>query len=130
VFLRWLLQWAFWRKWLAPPRPGPLTLGEQREITLLRYTVNLPPAPPITDLATREVTIKQNGAPTIRPLSPDDGSFQFDCAAGTAVELTLVDIDESGNRSDPSGPLAFTATDTVPPPQPGGMNVAGVEQID
>ena len=96
---------------------------------MLRYTITMPSKPPIADLANREVTISLNGSPTVRLLAPDDASFQFDTDAGVNVSLVLVDIDTSGNRSDPSDPLAFVASDTVPPPQPGGLSVANVEQI-
>ena len=97
---------------------------------MLRYTIDMPPKPPITDLASREVTITLNAVADVRTLAPDDASFQFDTDVGVAVSITLVDIDTSGNRSAPSPALSFTATDTVPPPVPGGLAVAQVEQID
>jgi hypothetical protein len=97
---------------------------------VLRYTITMPPKPSIGDLATREVTIQLNGVPEVRPLQPDDASFQFDTDPGVSVNITLVDIDTSNNRSAPSQPLAFVAEDTVPPPAPGQLSVGTVEQID
>jgi hypothetical protein len=97
---------------------------------MLRYTVNMPPRPPIADLATREVTQQLNAETAVRPFPPEAADFTVDAEAGTLVSLSLVDVDTSGNRSDPSAPLSFTATDTVPPPAPGGMAVAKVEQVD
>ena len=96
----------------------------------LKYTVQMPPQPAISDLATREVTIALNGEEDVRSLQPDDETFQFICEPGTPVTLWCVDIDTSGNRSEKSPVLAFTATDTVPPPAPGGMAVTSVEQVD
>src|SRR5262245_45486504 len=114
---------------LAPARPGPLTIGNTETITMLRYTVQMPPAPAIGDLNVREVVVVLNSAQEVRPLPPTQASFQFDTEPGVSVSITLTDIDTAGNRSAPSAPLAFTATDTVPPPQPGGLSVGSVEQI-
>jgi len=126
---RWLRRWLRWRL-LAPPRPGPLTLCRQEECRVLRYTVAMPPAPTIGDLAYREVSIQKDASRETRQLAPLAATFQFDTDPGVLVILGLVDVDTSGNRSQPSEPLAFTATDTVPPPQPGGFTIQSVEQID
>lgn len=97
---------------------------------MLRYTINMPPAPAISDLGSREVTIKLDSATSVKTLMPTDTTFQFDCDRDVNVTLTLVDIDTSGNRSAPSPALNFVATDTVPPPIPGLMSVGDVEQLD
>src|SRR5262245_49258840 len=97
---------------------------------MLRYTITLPPAPAIADLAAREATIGLDTVNTVRLLEPVATTFQFDTEPGVAVDITLVDIDTSGNRSAPSPSLAFVASDTVPPPVPGQMAVGSVEQID
>jgi len=125
----WLRRLLWWQR-VPPPKPGPLAVVSMEEVIVLRYTVNLPPAPPISDLATREVTISLNADVSLQNCEPAAVSFQFDTDAGVAVILSLVDIDTSGNRSDRSDPLSFTASDTVPPPVPGGMSVAGVEQVE
>jgi len=126
---RWLKRWLRWFLW-APPQPAPLSIHSQMEVRMLRYTIDLPPKPAIADLATREVTIVMDGISDVRALGPDIVNFVVDTDPGTAVTITLVDIDTSGNRSAPSAPLNFTATDTVPPPVPGGLAVEKVEQID
>lgn len=97
---------------------------------MLRYTIGMPPAPAIGDLATREVNQSLDGVATVRPLTPDVTTFTVDTDKGVAVALFLVDIDTSGNRSQPSETLSFVATDSVPPPVPGGLGVVKVEQID
>src|SRR5262245_19231700 len=128
-FPRWLQRWIRWAK-VAPPQPGQLTVSHQGEAHVLRYTINLPPKPAIGDLASREATIQLDADSSVKSCQPNDTSFQFDTDAGVNVNITLVDIDTSGNRSAPSVPLVFTATDTVPPPVPGGMSVGTVEQIE
>jgi len=97
---------------------------------MLEYTVNMPPKPDISDLATREVTILLDAKPDVRKLEPEATTFKFVCEPGVQVNITLVDIDTSGNRSERSDALAFEATDTIPPPVPGGMSVGSVEQVD
>ena len=97
---------------------------------MLKYTVNMPPVPDISDLATREVTINLDAATDIKSLQPSDATFQFVTNAGVHVKTWCVDIDTSGNRSEPGPALEFDATDTIPPPTPGGMAVASVEQVD
>src|SRR5215471_12255361 len=106
---RWLRRWLRWRA-LAPPRPGPPVAGPVMEVSMLRYSVNMPPRPPIADLATREVTQSLDAVLTVRPFAPDTLTFTVDADAGTQVVLTLTDVDTSGNRSDPSAPLSFVAT--------------------
>src|SRR5215831_11275069 len=126
---RWFRRWLRWL-FLAPPQPGPLTIHSQQEATVLRYTIKLPAKPAIADLATREVTIALDAKTDVWALLPDTADFVFDTDVGVLVSITLIDIDTSGNRSAPSPALTFTATDTVPPPVPGGLAVANVEQID
>jgi hypothetical protein len=43
------------------------------------------------------------------------------------VVLTLVDIDDAGNRSQPAV-VEFTATDTISPSQPGSFGVSLVRE--
>jgi len=97
---------------------------------MLKYTVNMPPKPDISDLASREVTINLDAEQDVRSLQPDDATFQFLTDPGVHVECWLVDIDTSGNRSEQSESLAFVASDSVPPPVPGGMSVGKVEQVE
>lgn len=41
---------------------------------------------------------------------------------GAAVVLTVVDVDDAGNKSEPAV-LKFVAEDTLPPAQPGALGV-------
>jgi hypothetical protein len=125
----WLRRWLRWAV-LAPPQPGPLAILLVREVSMLRYTIDMPPAPAISDLGKREITVDLNGVDTVTAYAPDTVNFTVDTNAGDVVSITLVDIDKSDNRSQPSPALTFTATDTVPPPVPGGLSVESVEQID
>jgi len=46
---------------------------------------------------------------------------------GSSVLLTLVDVDDAGNRSEPAV-LEFVAEDTLPPAQPGSFGVTLVSE--
>lgn len=87
-------------------------------------------APVDADVTARELTVVANGERLGEPVS----------FAGTAVELgeikveqnasvllTLVDIDDAGNRSQPAT-FEFTALDTIAPAQPGSFGVALVRE--
>jgi len=136
MFIRWLRRLIRWLRrvfrWqvFPPPQPGPFTISDQKEVNVLRYTINMPPAPAISDLGSREVTIDLDGVQSGMSLKPTDTTFQFDCDRGVNVTLTMVDVDTSGNKSAPGPALTFLSVDNIPPPVPGGMSVALVEQID
>lgn len=97
---------------------------------MLRYHFSLPPEPAIDDLDHREAefTVDGGAAQTVNvPKGATEFTVDFDRNA--AVIITLKDVDTSGNKSAPSDPLSFTATDTVPPPTPGGLGVSSIEQV-
>lgn len=116
-----------------PPRPsrfGELTLNGEITIMALKYTINLP-APGASDVAIRKVSKTIGSDPTtVTELGAGVLQFVFEVARDAAVALQLTDVDGSGNASQPGPVFAFTATDTVPPPTPGEMSVASVEQTD
>ncbi len=115
---------------LILPQPRPLRLLGSEVLTVLRYTFSLPPAPAVDDLARREANVVAGTAEgTAVSIAKDATSFTFDFDRDVAVSITLTDIDTSGNRSPASAPLEFTTTDTVPPPQPGILGIAKVEQV-
>src|SRR4051812_36980270 len=133
-----------WQHWLAmarakarnflgltPPKPKSLIRKPGvTEVTMLRHHIQLPPEPTIDDLDHREATIKIGDTePTVLSISKGSTEFTVDTDRNVSVTISLVDVDTSGNKSAPSDPLTFTATDTVPPPQPGTLAVASVEQV-
>lgn len=95
---------------------------------VLTYRVSAD-SPVDADVVSRAVTVRVNGE--------DKETRVFDGKAtdlGTVtvpqdaeVELSLVDTDDAGNNS-PAAVFVFTATDTLPPQQPGGFNIALVSE--
>jgi hypothetical protein len=55
----------------------------------------------------------------------DLGELSF--KQGDSVILSLVDVDDAGNASEPAV-LAFVAKDTIPPQAPGGFSVALIRE--
>lgn len=115
---------------LVPPKPNALTMTGTEVKTVLRYTFTLPAEPAIDDLAHREANVTVNsGTAEVVTISKGMAQFQKDFDRNALVSITLIDVDTSGNKSVPSDPFSFTATDTVPPPKPGGLSVAAIEQV-
>lgn len=109
--------------YLPPRRPGrPRASLIRKETQMLVYKLILPP-PGAPDVVTRELAVfKNGGAEPHAILSVVDGQeITFD--QGDVVTLRLVDIDDAGNRSEPSPPFDFVATDTIAPPAPGAPGV-------
>lgn len=87
----------------------------------LVYDVLLPTTG--VDVETRELTVTING--TAQPvLTPEKfaASIQVRIPQEATVHLSLVDVDDAGNRSEPST-FDFVATDTLAPPTPGALGV-------
>lgn len=122
AFLQWLARYVV--LYLPPPRPQPVTVTLVREENrMLVYKVNVP-AVTADDVVSYEITeIVDGGTPTIIPVKVGDPAPEIKVADGSAVVLTVVEIDDAGNKSDPSPALAFTAHDTIPPPAPGAPTV-------
>lgn len=85
--------------------------------------------PAAADVVARVLTVAIDGVENASQF----GSSVTDFGAVTVVEgasvvLTLVDVDNAGNRSEPAS-VSFVAADTLPPGQPGGFGVTLVGEI-
>lgn len=82
-------------------------------------------APVDADVVARELSVSVNGTPVGEPVSLDGKATELGeikVEQGAKVLLTLVDIDDAGNRSQPAT-LEFEAADTIAPAQPGSFGV-------
>lgn len=108
----------------------PLPIFVERAVIMaFKYTIKLsdPKAPDVTN---REVSVVVNGAdPKVETLEGIQVDYVFVVPEDSEVSLTVVDIDNKGNRSTPSVPLVFTASDTIPPPQPDTPVIEAVEEV-
>lgn len=90
---------------------------------VLTYRVSAP-APTDADVVSRLLTVAVNGKETVS--TSFDGATTdlgtFDVPQDSVVDLSLVDVDDSGNKSEPAV-FSFVAVDTVAPSQPGALGV-------
>ena len=86
-------------------------------------------APVDKDVSRRTLTVSRNGqADPAKDFSADTTNFgEVSADRGEVVRLSLVDTDTSGNGSV-EAVFEFTARDTTPPAQPGGLGVALVRE--
>jgi len=95
---------------------------------VLTYRVSVN-APVDGDVVSRELTVTVNGVEstvvTAAGNATDLGSV--DVPQDALVVLSLVDVDDAGNKSEPAT-VEFTALDTLAPAQPGGFNVTLVSE--
>jgi hypothetical protein len=90
---------------------------------MLIYSVSAAPAVD-SDVVARRLTVTVNGeAGDTTDFSADATSFgELGFSDDDSVVLTLVDIDDAGNASEPAV-FEFVATDTIPPAKPGEFGV-------
>lgn len=83
-----------------------------------------------SDVVERRLTVDVNGEVVKINSYPatavDLGELSF--KQGDNVVLSLVDVDDVGNVSEP-GVLAFVAADTIPPQAPGGFAVSLLREV-
>lgn len=80
-------------------------------------------APSDTDVVTRILTTTINGESTEKEYEGSTTKFDdLTATQGDSVILSLVDVDDAGNRSQ-AATTSFTAEDTLPPATPGGLGV-------
>lgn len=86
---------------------------------ILTYEADLPDVPEGTDVQTKELTVTVDGTarePQSLPL--DAAVATFEVPQDSSVTLSLVYVDDGGNRSA-ARDQTFTAADTIAPDAPG-----------
>lgn len=122
------------RNWLLKPEtPGPIYLVSVRtRDAMAKLLGNMLAIPPVTvgDIAVRKLTVKVGDADAVSvDLKPTDAQYEVVAGDNVVFTVSLVDVDQDGNVSEPST-ATFTSKDTVPPPKPGEFHVAAVREID
>jgi len=93
----------------------------------LTYAVVAAPAAD-ADVVARLLTASVNGESSEKTYEGSVTKFDdLTVTQGDNVLLSLVDVDDAGNRSA-AAVLEFVATDTIPPQQPGGLGVTLVSE--
>lgn len=118
---------------LGPGPVGLIVLGEDIMADEILFRVTLP-AVSAPDVVRREISLSINGV--------DSGPFFIDALGSAATEtfrgpqnatvlVSLIDVDDAGNRS-PASSGTFVLLDVVAPPAPGalGIEVVGEEHVE
>lgn len=118
------------RVYNGPAMPGLMRVSvSKEEKDMLIFDVILPVAA-VSDVVTRELTVAPEGqTPETRSLGGAETlAVGFKAPQDTNVALTLVDVDDAGNRSE-ARVQTVVLKDTIAPPLPGelGVNVTGEE---
>lgn len=107
--------------WAALPQPGRITVQLLREeLNMLVYSAVLP-TPTDADVVSQELTVDIDGVPTTSTESVG-ATVTIKAPDNANVTLTLVNIDDASNRSEPRV-QSFVATDTIAPAAPGEIAV-------
>ncbi len=96
---------------------------------ILTYRVSVGPVVD-ADVVERQLVVALDNAPNgdVKVFSADTTELgEISVPQGSFVSLTLVDVDDAGNRSEPAV-LEFFAQDTLPPTQPGSFGVTLVRE--
>lgn len=112
------------RKPAAPVVLGVVQIrSDENMADVLSYTVTAA-LPVDADVVSRALTIVVNGEDMGTSNVPGNVTELgvFSAPQDADVMLTLVDIDNAGNTSEPAH-YSFVATDTLAPAQPGGLGV-------
>jgi hypothetical protein len=130
------------RRKLPPPRP-PLVLLEfvserTEDMQKIRFNAILPPLDPKADVVERELTVTElyDDRPNVdHKFTAAKGDAKVEGISldqGASVMVSLVDIDDGGNRSEASvaGPLEIL--NTFPPAMPGmvALEFVGEETVE
>jgi len=113
-------------------KPGPLLViiaGEDQMADKIMFRVVLP-APSAADVVTRELTVDINGTVQVLTLAVEDTNpLEFSGDQGAQVSVSLVDIDDFGNRSEAASMMPQQLADNFAPPAPGDLGFELVGEI-
>ena len=113
-------------------KPGPLLViiaGEDQMADKILFRVVLP-APSAADVVTRELTVDINGTVQVLTLAVEDSNpLEFSGDQGAQVSVSLVDIDDFGNRSAATSTMPQQLADNFAPPAPGDLGFELVGEI-
>ena len=106
--------------------PGDLKIeiGDSKMAGVILFQVVLPPKG-ADDVVTRELQLSfaDGGVLTVNLEASAETTAVLRGPEGTQVTVSLVDVDDAGNRSEPSVAV-FDLVDIIPPPKPGELSLS------
>lgn len=114
-------------QWRRQPRFRSITLMREVDMALV-YSVSAA-SPTATDVVERRLTVEYPGSePVTKTYGPNDTTLgEITVPQDAEVTLTLIDVDDVGNTSEPAV-ATFTAVDTIAPAKPGELGVTLVRE--
>lgn len=116
------------RDLLAPPPVVPAPrVRHTGEVSMQKYEADLPVAG-AKDVTKRHLHVEIDGTDTVTDLAADATVGAFAVEDGKAFKVWLIDEDDASNLSpfDEASVYSATATDDIPPPNPGMLGVRHV----
>jgi len=108
-------------------KPFVISIAEKQIMAdLMIYTLDLGPVDP--DVVEREVTIVVGGNTTTTKVSIDSNSVEVSGPQDAEASLTIVDVDDAGNKSVPVE-HSLVLSDTVAPGANAVVTVKDVKEI-
>jgi len=113
----------------APQNFAVKQIGRDLMLDTLVYEVSVG-APGVGDVVARRLTVVVDGVTqSVKEFPAETVSFGVVSVPQDAeVVLSLSDVDDAGNYSEPAV-VEFVAVDTIPPPQPGAFGVTLVGEV-
>jgi hypothetical protein len=101
-----------------------LSVIPRRKTVPNQLTYSIVAAPPSdADVVERILTVTIDGDSSAKPYPGDTSKFDdLTVQQDANVILSLVDVDDAGNRSGATS-VTFVAADTIPPSDPSGLGV-------
>jgi hypothetical protein len=114
--------------WLRRPQRFRVSLLRQESNNMLVYGVSAA-APVDSDVVERRLTVDVEDSDPVTTTFGGDATDlgEVKVERDAEVTLSLVDVDGSGNVSEPAT-FTFLATDTIPPATPGEFGVTLLRQ--
>ena len=108
----------------GPPMPGPIHVQVTKEENSMLLFKLVFPAPGAADVVSRELTTQIGEEAEVITSLPGTAmeAVGFKAADNAALKVSLVDVDDAGNRSEVRE-QTFTVVDTIAPPKPGELGV-------
>lgn len=137
MLLVWLLVYFFViiddalnTRHISQPRLFITQVRSESMADILTYRVSVGPVVD-ADVVERQLVVAVDGVVPVDAWKyfPGDATDlgEVSVPQGATVLLTLIDVDDAGNRSEPAV-LEFVAADTLPPAQPGSFGVTLVSE--
>lgn len=109
-------------------KPGKVSITLKEENGMLNFVLDLPVSS-AADVVARELTVVVDGVVSAETLAGDAVvSAEYSGVDNAVVSGSLVDVDDAGNRSEPSE-FNYVLVDNIAPPAPGAVGMRVTAEV-